>query len=112
MLTGMLPCCLAQSETFPTLTSALDSIGAKFHIRFGLAYEASDKDRDAFTLNLGVDTVAQVTDELVSQKAKYKWKLVNGIYDIDPKESADSITAVKIKAFHISTENFQAVSGR
>jgi hypothetical protein len=110
MLTGMLPCCLAQSETFPTLTSAPDSIGAKFHVRFGLEYEASDKDRDAFALNLGVDTVAQVMDELVSQKTKYKWKLVNGIYDIYPKESADSITAVKIKAFHTSNENFQAVS--
>ena len=109
-LTGIIPCCSAQSETFTTLTSALDSIGTKFHVRFGLEYEASDKDRDAFTLNLSADTVAQIMDELVSQKPKYKWKLVDGIYDIYPKESTDSVTEVKIKAFHISNENFQVVS--
>ena len=110
VLTGMIPCCLAQSETFTTLTSALDSVGTKFHVRFGLEYEASDKDRDAFTLNLRADAVAQIMDELVSQKPKYKWELVDGIYDIYPKENADSVTTVKIKAFHISNENFQVVS--
>ena len=75
VLTGMTPCCSAQSKTFTTLTSALDSVGTKFHVRFGLEYEASDKDRDAFTLNLSADAVAQIMDELVSQKPKY-----NGSY--------------------------------
>jgi hypothetical protein len=107
MLTGMLPCCLAQSETFPTLTSALDSIGEKFHVRFGLEYEASDKDRDAFALNLGVDTVAQVMDELIFQKPRYKWKLVDGIYDIYPKDCGDRITAVKIKRSILATGVFK-----
>src|ERR1700690_4410645 len=106
ILTGVLPSCLAPRETFPTLTSALDSIGAKFHVRFGLEYEASDKDRNAFALNLGGGTVAQVMDQLISQKPRYKWKLVDGIYDIYPKDRGDRITAVKIKAFHISDGSF------
>lgn len=62
------------TQTFPTMSAAIDAIGEKYGVHVGLEYAAQDPDRLPITLDLSASAIATVFDSLVAQKPAYVWK--------------------------------------
>jgi hypothetical protein len=91
----------ASTQTFPTLTAALDAISSKYKVHLGLEYAPDDKDNSTITLDLSSVTIEPVLNRLTAPKTSYTWSLKDGVYDVYPKSNSHSILDVMIRTFSI-----------
>jgi hypothetical protein len=93
------------AQTYPTLTGALDGIGAKYKAHLGLEYAFDDTDGTPLTLDLSAATIEPVLDQLIAQQPQYAWCLKGGVYDIYPRSNPDSVLDVVVSRFSINDAN-------
>lgn len=98
------------TETFPTLSAAVDAIVIQYEVKVGLEYAMNDPDRLAVKLDLSGAMVAPVFDSLVKQKPDYTWKVSEEVYDIYPKLVKDSVLDLRIRTFSVTNATGKEVS--
>lgn len=109
-LTAQEPHGVRAVQTFPTMSAALDAVRAKYGVHTGLEYAAGDTDRLPISLDFAPPVAGVVFDSLAAQKPGYVWKLEDGVYDVYPKLTTDSILDVRIREFAVQNATPEEVS--
>jgi hypothetical protein len=97
-------------ETFVTMNTALDAIGSKYQVRVGLEYAPNDPDQAPISLNFAEENAAATLDRLIDQRPDYIWELSDGVYDLHPKLSTDSLLDVHVRTFSVNDVSPEAAS--
>lgn len=89
------------TQTFPSLTNALDAIGSRYRIQLGLELVTNDSNGAPISLDLSGHEVGPVLDSLIVQRPAYIWSLQDGVYDLYPRVARDSVLDVNIRTFSV-----------
>jgi hypothetical protein len=106
----LFPVSARTAQTFPTLTSALDAMGLRYKVHFGLEYSQNDQDKTPITLDLSADNVNSVLNDLIGQKPEYQWSIRDGVYDLFPKQNLVSLLDAQIRFFSIENASLKEAS--
>jgi hypothetical protein len=98
------------SESFPTMSGAIDGIASNYKVSVGIEYATNGEDRTPITLDLSLLQPATALDSLVAQKPGYTWNFDHGVYDVYPKEHNGSILDLKIRMFSVHEATPQEIS--
>jgi hypothetical protein len=83
--------------------------------KVAIGFEAICKNtgtKEARTININVKkgTVRDVLDAFIKENPRYRWELVNGIINVLPRESQDSILEIMVHNFNLSNMNVDELS--
>lgn len=97
-------------QTFPTMTSALETIATRYGTHLGLEYAPNDPDRVPVTLKFSEETIDAVLNSLIAQKPKYTWREIDGVYDLYPIHAGDSLLKVHVHSFIVDNMSLETAS--
>jgi hypothetical protein len=101
-------------QKFQNLGDAVSGIQFLFVTKIPIGLEtfppkASETD---IVLDLNHKTVAEILDNLISQRPDYTWTQADGFYDIFPRAKEESLSQVTIRTFSLTEASPRAASDR
>ena len=83
----------------------LDHLAQKYGIPTGIDTEIPIENQPV-SVHVHRGTVADVLNAIVAREPGYKWLSLNGVIDVMPKESANSILDIRIARFRVKKATF------
>lgn len=98
------------TESFPSMSTAIDAIATKYNVRVGVEYAQDDSDRFAIAVDLSTPNPVAAFNSLIAQKPEYTWSLSEGVYDLHPKSRSGSLLDVNIQTFSLNRATPEQIS--